>query len=208
MSERHIETKQPVTAAGRGLALTGARALNVVQGMALAWLVVLGVVTIGAPAGTSAVTLPGVDLLSSDPAVAEMAALTDLPVIARVISWAGTAALFLALALALGAAAQVARPVARAAPFAPGIARALRSASVALVTAAVVVPLARFVSVAQVERWVQAAPVREWGEITLHTSGAGVGTPVALLVLAFATGVLAAAFRQGERLRQETDGLV
>lgn len=176
--------------------------------MALAWVVILGVVTLGAPTGISAATLPGVDLLRSDPGVAEMAALSDLPLIARVISWTGTAEIFLALALALGAASQVARHVALANPFAPGIARALRSASVALLTAAVVVPLARFVSVAQVERWVQAAPAREWGEITLHTSGVGVGTPVALLVLAFATGVLAAAFRQGERLRQETDGLV
>ncbi|AXH97246.1 hypothetical protein [Ornithinimicrobium avium] len=208
MSKRLIETKQPVTAAGRGLALTGGRALNVLQSMAFVWLVVLGVVTLWAPTGISAATLPGVDLLRTDPAVAEMAALSDLPLAARVISWAGTAALFLALTLALGAASQVARQVATAEPFAVGIAHALCRASVALLTAAVVVPLARFVSVAQVERWVQAAPVREWGELALHTSGVALGTPVALLVLALVTGVLVAAFREGERLRQEADGLV
>ena len=46
MSRRHIEKKPPAAAAWRGLALTGARALNVVQGMVLVWLLILGVVIV------------------------------------------------------------------------------------------------------------------------------------------------------------------
>lgn len=193
---------------GRGLVVTGARVLNVLHGMALAWVVVLGVVVIGAPSDIGPEQLPAVEGLPADPSVSAVVMLADLPLEARLTSWVGTASLILAWSMSLWAAARVARQVATGDPFAPRVSGALRAAAACLVAAAVVLPVTWFISVRQVERWVEAAPVQEWGDLAMQTSTAPVGAVLGLLIGALATGILAAAFHAGERLRQETDGLV
>lgn len=193
----------------RSLALTGARALNVLQGLALAWGVVfIAIVVSGLPGDTAPTTLPGVEVLRPGPTATDAVALADLPVVARLVSSVGTAALFVAVGLALGAAARVARHVGAADPFAPGVASALRTGAVALLVAAVVLPLTRVLSLDQVQAWVGSASPERWGEVTLQTSGVPVGTTLGLLLAAIVLGVLAVAFREGERLRRDTDGLV
>lgn len=205
--ESTVISRRRVADAGAGFVLAGARVLNVVQGMALAWGLAMGVVILLAIGGTSPSTLAGIDAVRSDPAVSDAVRLSDLPLGARLASWIGTVAVFFAWAAVLGAAARVARQVSAGEPFVPGVATALRAAAWACGTAVVLVPGMWVLTAAQVNRWAGAAP-SPWGEVSVQTSGVPVGMVAGLLLGAVVAAVLASAFGHGSRLRQEMDGLV
>ncbi|MFK5688450.1 DUF2975 domain-containing protein [Ornithinimicrobium sp. LYQ92] len=196
-----------IATTGAGITLAGARALNVLQGMALAWGFFLGVVILTGLGHASPSTLAGIDAVRSDPSVADAVRLADLPLGARLAAWIGTVAIFLAWSAVLGAAARVSRQVSAGEPFVPGVAAALRVAAWACGAAAVLVPGMWVATAAQVNRWASAAP-SPWGEVGVHTSGVPFDTVAGLLVGAVVAAVLASAFGHGSRLRQETDGLV
>lgn len=191
----------------QGLAMAGARFLNVLQGMAMAWAVVLGIVVLGAPRGTPPHQLLGVQSLRPAAISGDSIMLSDLPLGIRLTSWIGTTSVIVAWTLLLWAAARVSRQIATGDLFVPKAVEAVRFAATGLLAAAVVLPVMWRVSVAQGERWVEEA-VADGGAVTLQTSGAPVGTVVGLLLGATVLGVMARAFREGERLRQESDGLV
>lgn len=201
------ETPSMGEGATRGFAIAGARFLNVAQGMVMAWSAVLGAVVIGAPRDTPPRQLLGVESLTPAGTSGDSIMLHDLPLGVRMSAWVGVASIILAWAVLLWAAARVARQVATGDMFAPSVASTLRCAALGLVAAAVVLPVMWRITVAQVERWVEEAP-DHWGAVTLQTASAPVGTVAGLLIGAAAISILAKAFREGEHLRQETDGLV
>lgn len=192
---------------GRGLVLAGARLLNVLQGMALVWGVVLGAVIIAAPGSMPPQQLLGVESLRSS-SLGAAVLLNDLPLGARLASGVGTAAFVLAWALLLGAAARVARKVATGLPSGPAVAGTLRRTAAGLGTAAIVLSAMTLVAVGQVEGWVDGAAAAEWGELIVQTAGVPVGSVLGLLMGALAVSILARAFGGRERLRQDTAGPV